>query len=95
MAVEVNDEASQLARSAAVVLTRWTDALAAMFIRRGLPPERGHRPATCMIAAVEGAVVMCRAQRSIVPLDAVAAETHHLLVYALRDQPPAGNAPDA
>lgn len=95
VAVEVNDEAPQLARSAAAVFTRWTDALAGMFVRHGLPPERGQRLAAFIIAAVEGAVIMCRAQQSIAPLEAAAAEIHDLLVYALRDRPPAADTSPA
>jgi AcrR family transcriptional regulator len=93
VAVEANGEAPQLARSAAAVFTRWTDALAAMFVRHGLPAERGHRLAAFIIAAVEGAVIMCRAQQSIAPLEAAAAEIHDLLVYALRDRPSVAGKP--
>jgi hypothetical protein len=51
VAVEANDEAPQLARSAAAVFTRWAEALAAMFARHGLAPQRGHRLAAFIIAA--------------------------------------------
>jgi hypothetical protein len=62
-----------------------------MFVRHGLPAERGHRLAALIIAAVEGAVIMCRAQQSIAPLEAAATEIHDLLVYALRGRPPPRN----
>lgn len=87
VAVETNDEAPQLARSAATVFGRWQEALADMFVRHGFTEERGKRLAAFIIAAVEGAVIMCRAERSTAPLEAAAAEIHDLLVYALRDRP--------
>ncbi|MFF8993935.1 TetR/AcrR family transcriptional regulator [Streptomyces sp. NPDC014983] len=84
VAVETNDEAPQLARSAAAVFGRWREALAALLVRHGLTEERGHRLGSFVIAAVEGAVIMCRAERSTAPLEAAAAEIHELLVHALR-----------
>jgi AcrR family transcriptional regulator len=93
VAVETNDDAPQLARSAAAVFARWQEALAALFIRHGLPDERGKRLAAFIIAAVEGAVIMCRAEQSIAPLEAAAGEIHDLLVHALRDRPDAGRKP--
>ncbi|WP_223863579.1 TetR/AcrR family transcriptional regulator [Streptomyces sp. 5-10] len=84
VAVETNDDAPQLARSAAAAFARWQEALAALFVRHGLPEERGRRLAAFVIAAVEGAVIMCRAERSTAPLEAAAAEIHDLLAHALR-----------
>lgn len=95
VAVETNDDAPQLARSAAAVFARWQEALATMFVRHGLPAERSRRLAAFIIAAVEGAVIMCRAERSTAPLEAAAAEIHDLLVYALPSRPDSGPAPQA
>jgi hypothetical protein len=69
--------------------------MAGMFVRHGPPVERGRRLAAFIIAAVEGAVIMCRAQQSIAPLEAAAAEIHDLLVHALHDRPPATETPPA
>ncbi|MGW6057331.1 TetR/AcrR family transcriptional regulator [Streptomyces sp. NPDC055189] len=87
VAVETNDDAPQLARSAATVFAAWREALAALLTRHGLPVERGERLAAFIIAAVEGAVIMCRAERGTAPLDAAAAEIRELLVHALPDRP--------
>ncbi|MFG1685244.1 TetR/AcrR family transcriptional regulator [Nonomuraea sp. NPDC049269] len=87
VAVETNDDAPQLARSAAEVFARWREALTGLFLQNGLPEGRSRRLAAFVIAAVEGAVIMCRAERGTAPLDDAAAEIHDLLVHALRDRP--------
>ncbi|MER6563680.1 TetR/AcrR family transcriptional regulator, partial [Streptomyces sp. NPDC001027] len=61
----------------------WQEALAAMLVRHGLAEERGRRLGAFIIAAVEGAVIMCRAEQSTAPLEAVSDEIHDLLVCAL------------
>ncbi|MEV6589661.1 TetR/AcrR family transcriptional regulator [Streptomyces acidicola] len=93
VAVETNDDAPQLARSAATVFARWQEALAVLFLRHGLTEERSRRLAAFVIAALEGAVIMCRAEQSTAPLEAAAAEIHDLLVHALRNRPDPGPAP--
>ncbi|WP_234356785.1 TetR/AcrR family transcriptional regulator [Streptomyces sp. NBRC 110028] len=93
VAVETNDDAPQLARSAATVFARWREALAVLFIRHGLTEERGRRLGAFIIAAVEGAVIMCRAEQSTAPLEAAAAEIHDLLLNALPQRPEAGSQP--
>ncbi|WP_405552488.1 TetR family transcriptional regulator C-terminal domain-containing protein [Streptomyces canus] len=93
VAVETNDDAPQLARSAAAVFARWQEALAALFLRHGLTEARSRRLGAFIIAAVEGAVIMCRAEQSTVPIEAAAAEIHDLLVHTLRDSPSAGSGP--
>ncbi|WP_245883170.1 TetR/AcrR family transcriptional regulator [Streptomyces hyaluromycini] len=86
VAAETNDEAPQLARSAAAVFARWQEALAAHFHRHGLPQPRSTRLAAFVIAALEGAVIMSRAGRTTAPLDAAAAEMRELLTHAFHDQ---------
>jgi AcrR family transcriptional regulator len=83
VAVETNDDAPELAGSAAAVFGRWQGTLTSLLVRGGLSEERGVRLAAMIVASLEGAIIMCRAQRSTDPLDAVAAEMHDLLVYAL------------
>ncbi len=95
VAVETNDDAPQLARSAAAVFARWQEALAGLLVRHGLTEERSRRLGAFIIAAVEGAVIMCRAEQSTAPIEAAAAEIHDLLRYALRDRPDAGPRPKA
>ncbi|MFJ9817329.1 TetR/AcrR family transcriptional regulator [Streptomyces sp. NPDC101151] len=92
-AVAADEEGPQWADSAAEVFTRWQTTLTDVLVAGGLPETRGRRLAAFVIGAFEGAVVLCRAERSPAPLDAAAAEIHDLLVHALPDRP--GAAADA
>ena len=83
VAVETNDEAPQLVRSTGEVFSRWQEGLSSLLSRNAVPEERARRLAALIVAATEGAVVLCRAQQSTDPLDATAAEIHDLLVHAL------------
>lgn len=87
VAVESNDDAPQLARSAAAVFARWQEILTALFVRHGLTEQRSRRLGSFIIAAVEGAVIMCRAEQSTAPIEAAAAEIHGLLLHTLNDRP--------
>ncbi|MGD1223158.1 TetR/AcrR family transcriptional regulator [Streptomyces krungchingensis] len=93
VAVETNDDAPQLARSAAAVFARWQESLAALLLHGGVPRERSTRLAAFIISAVEGAVIMCRAERSTAPIEAAAAEIHDLLRLALPARPDADHRP--
>ncbi|MER6953981.1 TetR/AcrR family transcriptional regulator [Streptomyces sp. NPDC000618] len=93
VAVETNDEAPHLARSAGAAFAGWQEALTAMLRRHGLAEDRSRRLAALVVAAEEGAVVMCRAQQSSAPIEAVATEIHDLLVHALSSRPDTGPAP--
>ncbi|MFF4584899.1 TetR/AcrR family transcriptional regulator [Streptomyces sp. NPDC001388] len=90
VAVESADAAPEPARSAAAAFARWQQALATLLLRHGLTEERSRRLAAFVIASVEGAVVMCRAERSTAPIDAAAVEIHDLLEHALRSAGPRG-----
>ncbi|MFI7677394.1 TetR/AcrR family transcriptional regulator [Actinophytocola sp. NPDC049390] len=81
VSVTVTGETPHLA---AGVFTRWTDGLAASLTGHGVPEARARRLAVFVIAAVEGAVVMCRAEASLAPLDAAAEEITELLAHTPR-----------
>ncbi|MFI2380476.1 TetR/AcrR family transcriptional regulator [Streptomyces sp. NPDC018964] len=87
VAVETNDDAPQLARTAGRAFARWQQAFTTLLTRHGLPEERSRRLAALIVAAEEGAVVLCRAQESTLPMEDAAAEIHELLVHALADRP--------
>jgi AcrR family transcriptional regulator len=95
VAVETNDDAPQLARSAGAVFAGWQEAFTALFQRHHLTEDRGRRLAALIVAAEEGAVILCRAEQSTAPMEAVAAEIHDLLVHALSNRPHAGPRPRA
>ncbi|TNE60633.1 MAG: TetR/AcrR family transcriptional regulator [Alphaproteobacteria bacterium] len=75
LAVSAEEPASEDAMStlsvAAAVFSEWERLLAASLVEHGVPPETAHEVATLIVASVEGSVVLCRAKRSIEPLDRI------------------------
>ncbi len=72
------------ARAAAgVAFARWEELLAEGIARRGVAPDRARSVATLTIAAIEGAVIVARAQRSADPLDRVAGELELVVADAI------------
>jgi TetR/AcrR family transcriptional regulator, lmrAB and yxaGH operons repressor len=61
------------------IFAEWHTRLLEVFTRHGIDAPRAARLATLTIASTEGAVLLCRAQRSAEPLHAVAAELRLLL----------------
>ncbi|WOC12729.1 putative HTH-type transcriptional regulator [Gordonia sp. MP11Mi] len=61
---------------------RWEDGLAAGLRSRGFDSDRSRSLAMTILAAMEGAVVLCRAHRSFEPLDRVVKEISPLLTSA-------------
>lgn len=85
VAVETNDDAPEFARAAAEVFARWERSLADMLVRDGVSESRAHSLATLTVAAFEGAIALCRAQRDITPLDNVVGELRELIPAVPRD----------
>ncbi|MBA9006521.1 MULTISPECIES: TetR/AcrR family transcriptional regulator [Thermomonospora] len=83
--VESHDEAPQLADAAAAVFARWEDTLATGLGNAGVPDDRATRLARLIVAAVEGATILCRAHRDVRPLDDVVAELKELTRDAAED----------
>ncbi|MGE2813718.1 TetR/AcrR family transcriptional regulator [Mycobacterium heidelbergense] len=69
--------------AAAAAFGRWTALLAESMREHGVNAPDAERIATLIVAAVEGTVAMCRAQRSIEPLDQVAAELTQIVERVL------------
>ncbi|GAA4625217.1 TetR/AcrR family transcriptional regulator [Actinoallomurus vinaceus] len=80
--VESGTVEPRLTEAAASAFRRWQEALAAGLLSAGATNARAGRLATMIVAAVEGATVMCRAQRSLNPLDDVIAELEELITSA-------------
>lgn len=79
-----------LRSAAAEAFAQWRAALTAALRRGGLPKARAERIAVLTIAALEGAIVLSRAQRDLTSLDTVAREMDQLVAGLLR---PAGSVP--
>lgn len=69
--------------AAGAALARWQEMLATAFADSGLGDERAASIATLAVAAVEGAIVLARAQRSTAPLERVVDEIEALVSSAL------------
>lgn len=83
VAVETNDGAPEFAHAAAV-FTRWHRALTELLVRHGLAADHAGRLATLTIAAVEGAIALCRVERPTTPLEDTVCELQDHLATALR-----------
>jgi AcrR family transcriptional regulator len=71
---DLPDDQAAPREAAAAAFGNWTALLAASLREHGAAEPDAQRIATLIVAAVEGTVAMCRAQRSTTPLDDVAVE---------------------
>jgi len=60
-----------LGEQAAKVFAAWERTLAETLVAAGMPRAKAGGAATLILAALEGALILCRARREIAPLDAV------------------------
>jgi len=67
----IDDVAEGALDAAAQVFAAWEAQLAVSLHAHGCDRDRAAQLATLIIASVEGAIVLCRAQRSIAPFDRV------------------------
>ncbi|MPY77353.1 MAG: TetR family transcriptional regulator [Actinophytocola sp.] len=74
LAVDNRGELPEAADAVREIFWAWQEKLRELLIEAGLPTERSKRLAKVAVAAVEGAVVLCRAERSTEPLDVVIEE---------------------
>jgi AcrR family transcriptional regulator len=72
VAIESNDETPQLTEAAARAFTSWRSAFAALLRRHGVPTAEARRLSNLVVAAVEGAVAISRAERNTQPVDDIA-----------------------
>lgn len=83
VAVEAQDDAPQLAAAAAAVFEAWRAVLVRLLVSSGVAHRRADTIATTMVAAIEGAIVLCRARRDAQPLDDVGRELERLVRAAM------------
>lgn len=69
--------------AAGAVFREWEDVLAGALRERGVPAARARSLATLLLASIEGAIVLSRAQRSTRPLGRVASELERQVAAAL------------
>jgi TetR/AcrR family transcriptional regulator, lmrAB and yxaGH operons repressor len=83
VAIGGSSEDRHLQADAAQIFKRWHDALVGAISSEGVDAARARRLATTVIAAIEGAVILCRSQRSTRPLDETLTELELLLTSAM------------
>lgn len=69
-------DAAELVRE---VLASWQGSLAKLLAANGFPADKARRLATLIVSSVEGAIILCRAQQDLGPLDDVLEEITPLL----------------
>ncbi|APE35215.1 TetR family transcriptional regulator [Nocardia mangyaensis] len=74
VAVGGGPDDDELGPVVAAIFDRWHAGLVATLTAEDIPRERAEPLATLAVAAMEGAVVLCRVHRSTAPLDAILAE---------------------
>ncbi|MEZ5185728.1 MAG: TetR/AcrR family transcriptional regulator [Candidatus Nanopelagicales bacterium] len=81
VAVAVDDrrDLPEVAQTVRAILDRWHADLSNLLVAEGYPTQRVERLATVIVAAVEGAIILCRVRGDVEALDDVAAEINLLL----------------
>ncbi|GGX20866.1 putative HTH-type transcriptional regulator [Streptomyces noursei] len=77
------DELPAALTAAAEVFDEWENLLAASLHEHGAETEQAAQLATLVVAAVEGTVALCRAKRSVQPLDRTARQLQMLIASAI------------
>lgn len=73
---------------AAAVFDRWSDLIAARFVADGIAPEQARELAILATSSLEGAIVLARVRRDLMPLDVVHRQLRDLLLAASPHQAP-------
>lgn len=80
---EQHDADRMVIERAAAVFDRWTDLIAARFIADGIAPQRARELAVLATVSLEGAIVLARVRRDLMPLDVVHRQLHDQLAASL------------
>ena len=78
-AIESSDEEPETVNAAGRAFSNWCAALAHLLRRHGVTQAESRRLANLVVAAVEGAVVLSRTDRSLQPVDDVGRSLRALL----------------
>jgi len=79
VAIESREDGPGLQDAAGAAFERWAALLARSFTEGGVAEARARELSVMTLAAVEGALVLCRAQRDAAPLDSVHRQLRALL----------------
>ena len=84
VAVDTMPDAEDLMRLVKATFQSWIELLADQLRRAGLHEDRAGSVAVATLAGMEGALILCRAERSVRPLEAVAVELKRLVAASSR-----------
>jgi hypothetical protein len=79
IAIDTGSATDDLIDAARGAFAQWTGLLASQLQAAGVPAHRAGPIATTSLAAMEGALILCRAERSSQPLETTAQELMKLL----------------
>lgn len=79
IAIDTDSTTDDLMETARAAFSDWTAVLASHLEAAGVPMHRAGPIATVTLAAMEGALILCRAEHSIQPLETTAQELMNLL----------------
>ena len=79
VAVDTIADATGLMEVIRATFRSWVDLLSDQLTATGVPPKRASAIAVATLAGMEGALILCRAEGNVGPLDAVATELMRLL----------------
>jgi TetR/AcrR family transcriptional repressor of lmrAB and yxaGH operons len=79
VAIDSTHEATGLMGLVKSAFREWLDLLAKQLHATGLPKDRARSAAVAALASMEGAMILCRAERSVKPLETVAGELKRLV----------------
>jgi TetR/AcrR family transcriptional regulator, lmrAB and yxaGH operons repressor len=79
IAIDTGSATDDLIDAARGAFAQWTSLLASQLEAAGVPAHRAGPIATTSLAAMEGALILCRAERSSEPLETTAQELMKLL----------------
>jgi len=95
VALEVSSTSEPMRQACAEVFDGWIEDLAGRLAAAGLAPARSRELAISMLASIEGAFVLARAQRSTEPLEVAGASATALVREAVNaERPRVGGGPD-
>jgi len=93
VALEVSSTNEPMRQACADVFSSWVDTATQRLVESGLPRKRSRSLAVSMLALLEGAFVLARAQRSTEPLDIAGAAATAMVRQAVAAQRPRRRAP--